>query len=162
MWSLRGGEGQELWEINASQEGECSEQAYFIFTRDRIVLVSVSSCSIEEITFSKQMLHSGLLYFPCTLKLSPSPFVGVYISQWHLGGPMSREKILFPLPISLHATLVTLSGKRWFSSPTSGCFCKQGHLPTTSYPEGMPDADTSGLQLYLTMHICFLNDMQRQ
>lgn len=117
----------------------CSEQANFIFTRDRTVLVSLSSCFIKEITFSEQMFHTGLPYFPRILKLSPPPlFVGAYISQWHLGGLMSWEKvqILTPLPISLHATLVTLSGKLWFSSPTSGCFCKQRHLPTTSYRRG--------------------------
>lgn len=59
----------------------CSEQAYFIFTRDRTILVSLSSCFIKEITFSEQMFHTGLPYFPGILKLSPSPFCGsIYFS----------------------------------------------------------------------------------
>lgn len=64
----------------------CSEQAYF--TRDRTVLVSLSSCFIKEITFSEQMLHTGLPCFPRILKLSPSPFGGsIYFSvaSWRSG-----------------------------------------------------------------------------
>lgn len=43
----------------------------------------------------------------------------------------------------------------------AGCSWKQRCLPATSSP-GVPDAHTSGLQLYLTAHSCFFNYMQRQ
>lgn len=55
-------------------------------------------------------------------------------------------------------------GNCGFPLPPQGASVSKDTYPPTHHqlPEGMPDADTSGLQLYLTVHICFLNDMQRQ
>lgn len=143
----------------------CSEQAYF--TRDRTVLVSLSSCFIKEITFSEQMLHTGLPCFPRILKLSPSPFWWEHIflsgilEVWCPGRksksyPLCPSRSMQPWSPSL--------GNCGFPLPPQGASVSKDTYPPTHHqlPEGMPDADTSGLQLYLTVHICFLNDMQRQ
>lgn len=91
LWSLRGGEGQEPWDINASQEGGCSEQAYFNRTHRCIILL------YRRNTFLKQMLHSGPLYFLCVLKLSPSPFCGsIYFSvaSWRFDVPGESPNLI--------------------------------------------------------------------